>query len=116
MKESVSHAIYISLLAVRSGYSAGLCCFNLLFDVFSFILAILNPILDASHTQNLRISPPNSACFPGTRLGVTQNIHTWADSSLIFGDHPHILWIYGYAGCGKSAIAQEMATYFARKG
>ncbi|TEB34244.1 hypothetical protein FA13DRAFT_76157 [Coprinellus micaceus] len=80
------------------------------------LFAVLNPVLDASHTRNLKVSPPNSACFPGTRLGVTKDIRAWADSGLIFDKHPHILWIYGYAGCGKSAIAQEVATYFRGKG
>ncbi|TEB20042.1 hypothetical protein FA13DRAFT_1645591 [Coprinellus micaceus] len=60
----------------------------------------------------MKVSPPNSACFPGTRLKVTKKIRSWMDSSLLF-TNPHIIWVYGYAGCGKSAIAQEMARYFA---
>ncbi|TEB22687.1 hypothetical protein FA13DRAFT_1474938 [Coprinellus micaceus] len=31
-------------------------------------------------------------------------------------DRPHILWIYGYAGCGKSAISQAVAEKLAEEG
>ncbi|KAJ3541721.1 hypothetical protein NMY22_g3783 [Coprinellus aureogranulatus] len=75
------------------------------------IFALLNPIEDASHTRNLRLSPPNSQCFPGTRKAVLDDIRAWADSD-IDPSEPHIMWVYGYAGCGKSAIAQEIATEF----
>ncbi|KAJ3505046.1 hypothetical protein NMY22_g17721 [Coprinellus aureogranulatus] len=77
-------------------------------DLFS----LLNPIPDASHTRNLNTSPPNSVCFPGTRQRVLADVRSWVDSSL---KQPHILWIYGFAGCGKSAIAQEVARYFDAK-
>ncbi|TEB25263.1 hypothetical protein FA13DRAFT_1589188, partial [Coprinellus micaceus] len=49
-------------------------------------------------------------CFPGTRKKVIKKIHSWIDSSLLL-NNPHIMWIYGYAGCGKSAIAQVIAEY-----
>ncbi|KAJ3537222.1 hypothetical protein NMY22_g5685 [Coprinellus aureogranulatus] len=77
------------------------------------LLSLLNPILDASHTRNLRTSPPNSVCFPGTRQDVIQDVQTWVNSSLKKG---HILWIYGFGGCGKSAIAREVARHFDDKG
>ncbi|KAJ3511724.1 hypothetical protein NMY22_g15564 [Coprinellus aureogranulatus] len=80
-------------------------------DLFS----LLNPITDASHTRNRQISPPNSACLEGTRKNVIKKIRSWADGTLLFSN-PHIMWIYGYAGCGKSAIAQDIAEYFAREG
>ncbi|TEB36812.1 hypothetical protein FA13DRAFT_1085662 [Coprinellus micaceus] len=78
----------------------------------SDLFTLLNPILDASHTRNMTVSPPNSACFPGTRLKVTKKVRSWMGGSLFFSN-PHIMWIYGYAGCGKSAIAQEVARHFA---
>jgi hypothetical protein len=37
------------------------------------------------------------------------------DGSLLFRK-PHVMWVYGYAGCGKSAIAQAIADDFAQKG
>ncbi|KAJ3550920.1 hypothetical protein NMY22_g134 [Coprinellus aureogranulatus] len=76
-------------------------------DVFS----ILNPIQDASHTRNLELSPPNSKCLPGTRKAVLSDIRSWANSSLQ-PNEPHIMWLYGYVGCGKSAIAREIALEF----
>ncbi|KAJ3515646.1 hypothetical protein NMY22_g14399 [Coprinellus aureogranulatus] len=78
-------------------------------DLFS----LLNPIPDASHTRNLRTSPPNSMCLPGTRQDVIADVRSWVNSSL---KEPHVMWIYGFAGCGKSAIAQEVASHFDRKG
>ncbi|TEB22104.1 hypothetical protein FA13DRAFT_1741291 [Coprinellus micaceus] len=77
-------------------------------DLFS----LLDPIPDASHTRDRTISPPNSKCFAGTRKPVLKMIRAWVDSSILLGN-PHIMWVYGYAGCGKSAIAQDIAEYFA---
>ncbi|KAJ3515147.1 hypothetical protein NMY22_g14527 [Coprinellus aureogranulatus] len=80
-------------------------------DLFS----ILNPIQDASHTRNLKLSPPHWKCLPGTRKAVLSDIRAWANGNL----HPsesHIMWLYGYAGCGKSALAQEIAVQFDDEG
>ncbi|TEB22653.1 hypothetical protein FA13DRAFT_1473915 [Coprinellus micaceus] len=81
------------------------------FDLFS----ALNPILDASHTRNLSISPPNSKCFAGTRQRVIGIVLSWAYKDLCH-EVPHILWLYGYAGCGKSAISQAVAEQLAQEG
>ncbi|RXW18552.1 hypothetical protein EST38_g7303 [Candolleomyces aberdarensis] len=46
----------------------------------------------------------------GTRKGVIEWIIAWLSSSVILLiKKQHILWVYGYAGCGKSAIAQEIS-------
>ncbi|KAJ3502685.1 hypothetical protein NMY22_g18506 [Coprinellus aureogranulatus] len=79
------------------------------------LLSKLNPILDASYTRNLKLSPPASVCFHGTRLWVIGYIKQWANN-LNLQAVPHILWIFGYAGCGKSAIAQTIAEEFAQQG
>ncbi|RXW22630.1 hypothetical protein EST38_g3226 [Candolleomyces aberdarensis] len=71
------------------------------------LIEVLQPIPDASHTRDREISPPNSACFPGTRQEVIRAIVSWAKSSLLF--NTHVLWLYGYVGCGKSAIALAVA-------
>lgn len=42
-------------------------------------------------------------------------IESWADSSVFFKTQ-HIMWIYGYVGCGKSSLAQTVAERYARKG
>ncbi|RXW13282.1 hypothetical protein EST38_g12575 [Candolleomyces aberdarensis] len=81
-------------------------------DQATFI-QLLRPILDASHTRDKETSPPNSACFPGTRTDVIRAIVAWADSTLLW--NTHILWLHGYVGCGKSAIALAIALKFERR-
>ncbi|KAJ2933079.1 hypothetical protein H1R20_g4014, partial [Candolleomyces eurysporus] len=77
------------------------------------LIQLLRPILDASHTRDRETSPPNSACFPGTRTDVIRTIVAWADSTLLW--NTHVLWLYGYVGCGKSAIALAIALKFERR-
>ncbi|KAJ2928236.1 hypothetical protein H1R20_g8857, partial [Candolleomyces eurysporus] len=72
------------------------------------LFELLKPITDASHTRDRKRSPPDSACLPGTRKGVIRWIVSWVSSSVLIRRR-HILWVYGYAGCGKSAIAQEIS-------
>ncbi|KAJ3513601.1 hypothetical protein NMY22_g14992 [Coprinellus aureogranulatus] len=79
------------------------------------LLTKLDPIFDASFTRNLKLSPPNSTCSPGTRLQAIRRIQKWAQNTDLHAV-PHILWIFGYAGCGKSAIAQTIAEDFAQNG
>ncbi|KAJ3498326.1 hypothetical protein NMY22_g19612 [Coprinellus aureogranulatus] len=72
------------------------------------LFSVLEPILDASHNRNRKMSPPNSGCFPGTRSDVICDITVWAKGSIL-NDLERILWVFGYAGCGKSAVAQTVA-------
>ncbi|KAJ2925852.1 hypothetical protein H1R20_g11242, partial [Candolleomyces eurysporus] len=60
-----------------------------------------------------RSLPPDSACFPGTRIDVIRMIVAWADSTLL--RNTHVLWLYGFVGCGKSAIALAIALKFERR-
>ncbi|RXW14715.1 hypothetical protein EST38_g11140 [Candolleomyces aberdarensis] len=69
---------------------------------------ILQPITDASHTRNRKQSPPDSACFPGTRLQVVKNVNKWARSNITTVSEPHVRWMHGYVGSGKSSISQEV--------
>ncbi|KAJ2913544.1 hypothetical protein MD484_g6876, partial [Candolleomyces efflorescens] len=69
---------------------------------------LLRPIEDASHTRDRKRSPPDSACTQGTRLEVVQNVTIWTGTDIYEADEPHLLWMHGYAGCGKSAISQEV--------
>ncbi|KAJ2924103.1 hypothetical protein H1R20_g12990, partial [Candolleomyces eurysporus] len=69
---------------------------------------ILQPIIDASHTRDRKRSPPDSACFPGTRLRVIRNVNTWARSDITTDSEPHVRWMHGYVGSGKSSISQEV--------
>ncbi|KAJ7660282.1 hypothetical protein DFH06DRAFT_1044012 [Mycena polygramma] len=50
--------------------------------------------------------PPDPACHPGTRESVLDTLRAWSRD-----DSPdaRLLWLYGSAGMGKSAIAQTFA-------
>ncbi|RXW13903.1 hypothetical protein EST38_g11951 [Candolleomyces aberdarensis] len=78
----------------------------------------LNPIYDASHTRHRTTSPPDSACFPGTRKGVIRGITSWADTRIVLSTAPvvHVYWFHGFAGSGKSAISLEIAKIYAGSG
>ena len=59
----------------------------------------------AFHNSAERFDPPK--CHPKTRLAVLTKIMKW----IKWGDdiEAFILWVYGPAGAGKSAIAQTIA-------
>ncbi|KAF6745656.1 hypothetical protein DFP72DRAFT_46912 [Ephemerocybe angulata] len=78
------------------------------------LLDILHPIPNASYARNRKTSPPDSSCLPGTRKDVLRKVVDWVDSSLLLNDS-HVMWLYGYVGCGKSAIAQAVAERYAGK-
>ncbi|RXW11256.1 hypothetical protein EST38_g14599, partial [Candolleomyces aberdarensis] len=98
------------------------------------LTARLNPIPDASHTRDRKTSPPDSVCFPGTREEVITGITTWADevdpatgngegeieatghALLVYTPTPHIYWLHGFAGCGKSAVCLRIADIFEESG
>ncbi|KAF9441622.1 hypothetical protein P691DRAFT_779739 [Macrolepiota fuliginosa MF-IS2] len=61
---------------------------------------------DAFHDSSARWPPP--LCHPGTRQDYIQNIAGWG----IGASRQRILWIYGPAGVGKSAVAQSCANFF----
>jgi adenylylsulfate kinase-like enzyme len=44
---------------------------------------------------------------------VIKAIVAWADSTLLW--NTHVLWLYGFVGCGKSAIALAIALKFERR-
>ncbi|KAJ7218843.1 hypothetical protein C8J57DRAFT_1095438, partial [Mycena rebaudengoi] len=59
----------------------------------------------ALHDSGERFAEP--ACHPGTRDQLLNNLRNWP-----LDDSPSsapLLWLYGPAGAGKSAIAQEFA-------
>ncbi|RXW16897.1 hypothetical protein EST38_g8950 [Candolleomyces aberdarensis] len=69
---------------------------------------LLQPIEDASHTRDRKRSPPDSACTRGTRVEVVRKVTTWTADNISAADEPHILWMHGYVGSGKSAVSQEV--------
>ncbi|RXW12886.1 hypothetical protein EST38_g12967 [Candolleomyces aberdarensis] len=98
------------------------------------LIARLNPVPDASHTRDRKTSPPDSACFPGTREGVIKEVITWADAVdlvpetreeevgttasalVVYTPIPHVYWLHGFAGCGKSAVSLKIADIFEESG
>ncbi|KAG9074611.1 hypothetical protein FRC06_010571, partial [Ceratobasidium sp. 370] len=61
-------------------------------------LAKLNP---AGHA----IYNPGGACLPGTRVGVIERIVNWSQGNDKGG---RMLWVYGFAGLGKSSVAASV--------
>ncbi|KAJ7662564.1 hypothetical protein DFH06DRAFT_1190329 [Mycena polygramma] len=62
---------------------------------------------DAFYNSEQRFPPPQ--CHPNTRTAVQNTIQAWADAQCT----PRVMWLYGPAGGGKSAIAQTMAERWA---
>lgn len=61
-------------------------------------------IAGAEFDSSARYPPPQ--CHPGTRLSIKQSIQTWlADPKR----ETRLLWLYGAAGVGKTAIVQTLA-------
>ncbi|KZP15716.1 hypothetical protein FIBSPDRAFT_76617, partial [Athelia psychrophila] len=54
-------------------------------------------------------------CLPGTRRDDINDILEWA-SNPSQGDSSNVLWLYGVAGIGKSAVAATVATHFSKMG
>ncbi|KDR77964.1 hypothetical protein GALMADRAFT_1295442 [Galerina marginata CBS 339.88] len=69
--------------------------------------------LDATHDTN---SADNSRCHPGTRTAVLQTLDDWAQNRSAEDSNPsHILWLFGPAQVGKSAIAGSFAAAQCKK-
>ncbi|KAJ7464857.1 hypothetical protein B0H11DRAFT_68244 [Mycena galericulata] len=66
---------------------------------------------DAFYNSEQRFPPPQ--CHPHTRTAVQSTIQSWADED---SAAPSVMWLYGPAGAGKSAIAQTMAERWAEDG
>ncbi|KAJ7840980.1 hypothetical protein B0H13DRAFT_1473018, partial [Mycena leptocephala] len=63
---------------------------------------------DALYDSEQRFPPPK--CHPDTRTVVLQQIQCWAAAKY---QVPCVMWMYGPAGAGKSAIAQSSAEKWA---
>ncbi|KAF9464060.1 hypothetical protein BDZ94DRAFT_1308314 [Collybia nuda] len=59
----------------------------------------------ALHNSGERFDSPK--CHPGTRIAVLKKIGDWYRNKE--ASTPHVMWLYGAAGAGKSSIAQSMA-------
>ncbi|KDR77954.1 hypothetical protein GALMADRAFT_118835 [Galerina marginata CBS 339.88] len=70
--------------------------------------------LNATHDTN---SANNPRCHPGTRTAVLQTLEDWAQSRSTENSNPsHILWLFGPAQVGKSAIAGSFAAAQCKEG
>ncbi|PPQ71572.1 hypothetical protein CVT24_006427 [Panaeolus cyanescens] len=58
----------------------------------------------ATHDSGERFDAPK--CHPDTRVAILEDLITWATNDF---SHQLILWLYGAAGAGKSAIMQSIA-------
>ncbi|KDR67310.1 hypothetical protein GALMADRAFT_161715 [Galerina marginata CBS 339.88] len=59
----------------------------------------------AFHNSGERFDPPK--CYQNTRVAVLKKVMDWIIGN--FGWEEYIMWLYGPAGAGKSAIAQTIA-------
>lgn len=66
---------------------------------------------DAFHNSGDRFDAPK--CHPNTRLAVIDDIMRWIQD---LAQSKDVLWLYGPAGAGKSAIAQTIAELSAKLG
>ncbi|PPQ84421.1 hypothetical protein CVT25_011248 [Psilocybe cyanescens] len=75
-------------------------------SVGSSSLALLSSKIasGAFHNSAERFDPPK--CHPNTREAILQTIMNWLDDPAKLAQ---VMWIYGSAGVGKSAIAQSIA-------
>ncbi|KAK6966792.1 hypothetical protein R3P38DRAFT_3414049 [Favolaschia claudopus] len=65
---------------------------------------------DATHDAGDRYTHP--MCHENTRTNILKNLRTWATAE----DSKSILWMYGPAGTGKSAISQSMCRDLQQQG
>ena len=71
-------------------------------------MAILkdNVATGAFHNSNERFDPPK--CYPNTRTAILDEIMNWVENSQSTSSSIPIMWLYGPAGAGKSAIVQTI--------
>ncbi|KAF5355193.1 hypothetical protein D9756_005677 [Leucocoprinus leucothites] len=72
------------------------------------LLPYTNP--DAAMDSSARDPPPK--CHPGTRVDIIEQLEEWLES---LSREYDMLWLYGPAGTGKSAIAQTFAELCAER-
>ncbi|KAF2403218.1 hypothetical protein EJ06DRAFT_323574 [Trichodelitschia bisporula] len=77
---------------------------------FNKVLGKLPTAVDAPF--NVRKREHETACLPGTRLALLDQIYNWVDAKT----HPNIFWLSGLAGYGKSTVARTVAARCFRKG
>ncbi|KIM26363.1 hypothetical protein M408DRAFT_72991 [Serendipita vermifera MAFF 305830] len=69
-------------------------------------------ILSDLKVKEIECGSPLQGCMKGTRTAILNEIHSWATDLTA----PNILWLDGYPGVGKSAIATEVVDQLAALG
>ncbi|CAA7266370.1 unnamed protein product [Cyclocybe aegerita] len=59
---------------------------------------------NSTHDSNDCLNPPR--CHPGTRVAVLRDLENWVRTAMGTED---VLWLFGAAGAGKTAIARSLA-------
>lgn len=72
-------------------------------DDFSVGKEVLTAMARGCHVDTAVVEE----CMEGTRLDVLQKVRDWIEDN----SAPNILWIFGYPGVGKSAIAGTVASH-----
>jgi hypothetical protein len=86
-------------LCIRTQFE--ICCIGIGLKILEKHVA-----LGAFHNSAERFDPPK--CYPKTREAILAKIEAWVKERPENGD-TLVLWMYGPAGAGKSAIAQSIA-------
>jgi len=60
--------------------------------------------------EEIGVAVTREPCTDGTRVGILDHIYKWATD--LSPDSPHIFWLTGQAGSGKSTIAYTVAHHF----
>ncbi|KAJ3573781.1 hypothetical protein NP233_g2213 [Leucocoprinus birnbaumii] len=74
------------------------------YTVFQYLIPHTNP--DAAVDSSARWPPPS--CHPGTRITICNRLLHWLSDA---ARQWSFIWLYGSAGCGKSAVAQTFAEH-----
>ncbi|KAJ3576878.1 hypothetical protein NP233_g109 [Leucocoprinus birnbaumii] len=91
----VQHQVMVGTATITNTIASG----N---TVLQHLSSHTNP--DAAADSSARWPPPS--CHPGTRLSIINTLMNWLDD---VGRQWPFIWLYGSAGCGKSAVAQTFA-------
>ncbi|KXN92435.1 hypothetical protein AN958_07994 [Leucoagaricus sp. SymC.cos] len=78
---------------------------------FEHGVPVLNHLLNASIKgtaidSTARYPPPR--CHPGTRVTMTTSISNWMENAQDVNRRWDLLWLFGFAGVGKTAVAQTI--------
>ncbi|KAF5351164.1 hypothetical protein D9756_008242 [Leucocoprinus leucothites] len=79
---------------------------NFVFSSGRSVLEILLPYTDSDAATDSSARDPPPKCHPGTRVHIISKLEIWLDDAYRGWS---MLWLYGPAGTGKSAVAQTFA-------